>query len=375
MASPHSESFYCIPATSLDVRERYWYAGVSLLSASLSLFGSAYLLQSSFRYLKSRPSKAKRLLSASPHIVFFLALSDVIACVGVIARSASLATINAPINSSNSTDVRFCNGSYPSYCHPYAVEYLYFGVPIESVLRFGYIATFMWTLFYAVDVFLKSKEIFINPGPYHAIAWTSAFVLAVSYVVVVFAGVGTPCAGKYRLIGSYFLMYLPMLAVMIVNPLLYASTAGRYEEKLKQTGKYSKEERQNLKSQKLMFLSYVVIFYFCWVASWANLIIALLTPFNDSVPKVPFGIWIANAITNPMQGFLNSLCYGRVQRSVKTNSSSRHGSTTSPIQSSEGKDNYASGQDQVEQAMETSGRRKEQNQHEKDPLLEKQTRL
>ena len=378
MASPHSESFYCIPSSSLGGIDRLWYAGVSIVSASLSLCGSIYMLLSSFRYLKSLPGKTKARRAANPHIIFNLALADLIACLAVIARSAALLTTNPPKNSTNSNDTCFCSGSNPSCCQP-SKEHLFFGVPIETILRLGYTATFGWTLIYAVDKFLKSKDIFCNSLNYYAIVWTSSCILAGSHVIVVFVDIGLPCAGRYRLIGSYLLMYVPILVVMIANPLLYVTTGRRYRDNFMQRGKYSNDERQALRAYKMMFLAYIVVFYFCWVPSLPNLVIAVMVPFDSSVSKVPFPVWIINAVCNPSQGLLNSLSYGRL-RGLATTNYERRGSVTSPIQSSDhdSKRNRGDDADPEEQPTRnspgTGERERRQGLQETDPLL-KQTRL
>ena len=322
MACPHSESLYCIPSSSLEHTDRHWYAGVSGVSASLSLVGSTYMLLSSTSLLRVRYPEGGRRLPTNPHIIFSLALADLIACVAVICRSIALVLVKVPTNvcSNITTNCSYnCSGSHPSFCMPHSAVYPYFGDPIETILRFAYIATFMWTLVFAVDTFLRVKTILPSSRCYHIIVWSVSSVLAGSYLVTVFVGFGVRCAGKYRLIGSYFLLYLPMLVVMIFNPLLYRSTARQYERWFMETGKFSKDRRERLKNHKRMFLIYIIIFYFCWLASLANLVISIITPFVNSVSGVPFPIWILNAVTNPLQGLLNSLSYGRFGESIYTN--------------------------------------------------------
>jgi ocular albinism type 1 protein len=284
------------------------------------------MLLSSFRYLKSLPEKAKVTWAANPHIVFNLALADLIACLAVIARSVALLAIHPPTNTTDTCD---CSGSTPSCCQP-SPNYPFFGLPIETLLRFGYTATFGWTLMYAADRFLKSRNIFCNLRNYYVVVWGSSCILVGAYVIVVFANLGPKCAGKYRLIGSYLLMYVPILVVMIVNPLLYVITGRRYRDTFMKSGKYSIDERQALKTYKMTFLAYIVVFYFCWIPSIPNLIIAVMVPFTAY--KVPLPVWIINAVCNPSQGLLNSLSYGRQAGGLAT---TRRGSFASPIQSSE----------------------------------------
>ena len=312
MASPHSESFYCIPTTSLSTADRRWYSAVSLLSASLSLSGSMYMLCTFFKHLKQQTGKARSQFSDT---LFYLALADLIACVGVICRSVALLIISHPKNypeQGNNTNTTSCSGSHPSHCTPSSQHYLYYGVLIEFILRFGYIATFIWTLLYPVDTLLKlKKQKDVNLIVYHAITWTLSAALAGSNVVVVFVNVGVPCAGENRLIGSYFLMYMPLVVVMVTNPFLYRHTTRAYREELHKTGKYSTEERQKVNKAKRNFMLYTVVFYVCWLPSVVNLIAALITHFTGVV-RVPFPIWIINGICNPLQGFLNSLSYGKM---------------------------------------------------------------
>jgi ocular albinism type 1 protein len=217
------------------------------------------------------------------------------------------------------------------------VSYIYFGAPIEIILRFAYIATFMWTLVFAVDTYHRARtKKAPNSAYYHVFVWIVSAVLAGSHPVIVFVGIGTRCADKYRLIGSYFLLYLPMLVVMIVNPILYFRTKRSYEQRHREGGRIAAEDRKKMKDHNVMFFVYMVIFYFCWAPSLVNLVFSIITPFVDSVSSVPFPIWMWNAIANPLQGFLNCLSYGRSGKSIFTDR--RQSSTAIFSESNEEKD-------------------------------------
>jgi ocular albinism type 1 protein len=216
-----------------------------------------------------------------------------------------------------------CSGFYPSCCGPHLKYYIYFGDPIETILRFAYTATYIWTLVFAVDTFYRARtRSVVNSKYYHWIVWSVSAMLAGSHLVIVFTGtkIGRACANKDRLIGSYSLLYLPMLVVMISNPLLYYCTTHQYKRRLWEAGLFSARERKELKDHKYMFLIYIVVFYSCWVASLVYLIFASITLFDSlsNLKKVPLPVWIVNAITNPLQGFLNSLTYGRFGKSIYT---------------------------------------------------------
>ena len=79
MASPHAESFYCITRDSLDGDERKAYGGVAIGCACLGLIGSTYQVFTLRQFLDL---PRKRRPAPNPNIIFFLALSDLSACLG-----------------------------------------------------------------------------------------------------------------------------------------------------------------------------------------------------------------------------------------------------------------------------------------------------
>ncbi|XP_065845658.1 G-protein coupled receptor 143-like [Oscarella lobularis] len=334
MASPHSESFYCIPKTSLSSAERNWYGGLSIGVAALSFIGSSYTAHTWGRQLKRTKMKVRNQLVANPHIVFFLAIADLIASCAVIGRGTALISIEPPKLTNSNLSAANCSLGSPHNCRPYETYYLYFGVPLEIALRFGFVATYAWTLFYAIDVYLKSKQMGLKPSRYHAISWTAAAVFTAINETVLFVDVGVPCAGRPQLIGSYLCMYIPMIIVIVANPILYVLSSRNFTRNVKARGTFTNTERQAIREQKIKFLLMLTIFYICWLPS-------IVSGFY-TVTKwhVPIEVYILNALCNPSQGFLNSFAYSRTVVSTTSGGTTTTTTTTSSTTATARKKNF-----------------------------------
>lgn len=79
MAFLRDRSVFCIPEAVLSYDERYIIGGICLFTAIIGFTGAALQLRS----LKQFKDRQRRRPSPNPNIIFYLALSDLIACAGL----------------------------------------------------------------------------------------------------------------------------------------------------------------------------------------------------------------------------------------------------------------------------------------------------
>ena len=78
MAFLRDRSIFCIPESLLSYDERRIIGGKCIFTASLGFTGAALQLRS----LRQFRNRQRRQPSPNPDIIFYLALSDLIACAG-----------------------------------------------------------------------------------------------------------------------------------------------------------------------------------------------------------------------------------------------------------------------------------------------------
>lgn len=86
MGSLHDASFFCIPDTDLPekgpINYRRVYCVISLCSGFLGMFGSCYQLFAGKQRMAEWPRRRSRRPSTNPEIIFFLAASNLMSCLG-----------------------------------------------------------------------------------------------------------------------------------------------------------------------------------------------------------------------------------------------------------------------------------------------------
>ncbi|XP_019642297.1 PREDICTED: G-protein coupled receptor 143-like [Branchiostoma belcheri] len=305
MASLHEESFYCIPETKLTLPERPVYCGVAIAAAVLGLGGAGCQV---VRW-RSRLSRAaqRRRPSPNPVIVFCLALSDFMACIGVIARAVGILVFDPPL------EVR------PGvYVPTQGITAIYVGSTIEIVNLYFYSATYMWTLVYAIDITMQLKNTDVPISLYHVLCWTApAVFVGLSMFSVFFEVPKAPgqdiqqCAAGFHLVLHYIFSYTPIVAVMLANPAIYITASRLLEITVRpMLGRYTQRERQVISAIKIKFLLIVVIFTLCWLPNVIDGVIQISLIKDDHMGDRFFALWIIEAALNPLQGLLNCLAYG-----------------------------------------------------------------
>ena len=79
MAFLRDRSIFCIPESILGHEERYIVGGICILTATVGFTGAALQLRSLWQLIRNRQ---RRQPSPNKDIIFYLALSDLIACAG-----------------------------------------------------------------------------------------------------------------------------------------------------------------------------------------------------------------------------------------------------------------------------------------------------
>lgn len=112
-----------------------------------------------------------------------------------------------------------------------------------------------------------------------------------------------------RVLPIYLVTYIPILLVMVVNPIIYYMSSKIFDEQLAVgQGQITQNERNLMKRFKLKFSFINLIFLICWIPNLISGI--LLWFFWYTLPvKLIITTWNCMAILNPLQAFFNTLVY------------------------------------------------------------------
>nr|XP_054748003.1 G-protein coupled receptor 143-like [Lytechinus pictus] len=114
--------------------------------------------------------------------------------------------------------------------------------------------------------------------------------------------------GDELLLEAYYLcLFVPMVIVLILNPIIYILAVRKVSPLMRRGGMYRDQEREVERQVKRKFLKIVIVLEICWLPNVVNGIL-LLSRVKPDMKGFPF-IWILMAIFNPMQAFLNTLVY------------------------------------------------------------------
>ncbi|XP_068602742.1 G-protein coupled receptor 143 [Brachionichthys hirsutus] len=312
MASPRLETFCCPnrdPATEFVVRfQPELFAGLGLGSSALSFFFALLQLLPKRRgyrrvgqYPLPRPASSSRIL-------FIISLCDVMGCAGIIVRSSvwlGLPNVADRISAANGTDV-----GPEAFC-----------VSTAMWIQLFVSASFWWTFFYAVDVFLvvKTSAGLSTIILYHTITWGLAVLLCIEGVTMLYYPSISDCErGLEHAVPHYVTTYAPMLLVFLANPIFFNRTLSAVTSLLKgRQGIYTENERRLANEIKIRFFKIMLVFSICWIPNIVNesLLFYLEMQADISGPgfrdirNVALITWFIMAILNPMQAFLNTLAF------------------------------------------------------------------
>lgn len=295
MASATIETFCCVssnvhPGILTKLQFDYLsYNVICIVSSALGIVGALYqVLPSGSEVTRSNSYTVHRQRS----IINWLAIGDLFAALGILIRSVSwLCRVDIVSDSEVENGGMFVCASFAIW------------------IRYFYTTTFLWTLCYAVDVYLVSKQKAGNPVLYHVFTWGVSAVLTT-------AGLGTlyfpsfKChSGPWRVLPNYLLSYIPIVFVMIANPILYFLASKQVRMLLAGgLGQLTLQEHTLLSALKEKFFAIVLVFYVCWLPNVLNGMI-LWSLWYELPRSVLIAIWYAMAVVNPLQAVLNSLVY------------------------------------------------------------------
>ncbi|XP_028249479.1 G-protein coupled receptor 143 [Parambassis ranga] len=312
MASPRLETFCCPnrdAATEFVVTfQPVLFGALTLGSAALSLILAVLQIlpkRKGYRRLGQYPLPRP---ASSSRILFIISICDILGCAGIIVRSSvwlGLPSIIDSISVTNSTDVLpevFCVGS-------------------AMWIQLFFSASFWWTFFYAVDVFLvvKTSAGISTIVLYHMITWGLAVLLCVEGVAMLYYPSISDCEqGLQHAIPHYITTYAPLLLVLVANPVFFSRTLSAVTSLLKgRQGIYTENERRLANEIKIRFFKIMLVFFICWVPNIINesllFYLEMQSDINDSgfrnVRNAALITWFIMGILNPMQAFLNTLAF------------------------------------------------------------------
>jgi len=184
-------------------------------------------------------------------------------------------------------------------------------------IQYFYCVTWLWTLCYAIDMFLALREKPGYPRLYHMLCWllpsvTTAVGLAILYLPNADChNLGPDESAFVRILPNYLLTYLPMITVMVVNPILYLCSLNTVTSLITSSlAQYTRKERTIIDAVKVKFGLILLVFYVCWLPNLVNSVLLWSEWFDLPVQTVSVLLYFM-ATLNPMQALLNSLVYRR----------------------------------------------------------------
>nr|XP_055193481.1 G-protein coupled receptor 143 isoform X4 [Nyctereutes procyonoides]XP_055193482.1 G-protein coupled receptor 143 isoform X4 [Nyctereutes procyonoides] len=184
-----------------------------------------------------------------------------------------------------------------------------------------YSACFWWLFCYAVDAYLVVRR---SAGQstvvlYHIMAWGLATLLCVEGVIMLYYPSVSRCERDLEhAIPHYVTTYLPLLLVLVANPVLFQKTVTAVASLLKgRQGIYTENERRMGATIKIRFFKIMLVFIICWLPNIINeslLFYLELQPDVSGSSLKPVRnaaktTWFIMGILNPAQGFLLSLAF------------------------------------------------------------------
>ncbi|XP_075394395.1 G-protein coupled receptor 143 [Tenrec ecaudatus] len=233
---------------------------------------------------------------------------DLLGCLGLVLRSGVWLTFPgfvAHISAGNGTEVwpaAFCVGT-------------------AMWIQLLYSASFWWLFCYALDAYLVVRR---SAGLstillYRMMAWGLAALFCVEGgLLLYFPSVSRCEKGLEHAIPHYVTTYLPLLLVLVANPILFQKTVAAVASLLKgRQGVYTETERRMGDVIKTRFFKIMLVLFICWLS---NIINEGLLFYLEMQPNVNSGslryvriavktTWVVMSMLNPAQGFLLSLAF------------------------------------------------------------------
>ncbi|XP_012541170.1 G-protein coupled receptor 143 isoform X2 [Monomorium pharaonis] len=301
MADPTLQTFCCHHTNRTDraiaLMQEFntdAYNTVCMLSATMGMIGAIYQIlpredsNSSYRW---------RSFSRGRDIIVWLAVADLLASLGVFVRSALWR---------NFKSIMPMEGDMPN---------VVFCAFLSAWIQYFYMATWIWTLCYAVDMKLLLGDKNGRPTCYHTLAWVLPAVLTSFGLIILYIpdanchSLTSLSSAILRILPNYFATYVLLAVVMIVNPILYvASTRDLETAVLHSMAQMTSRERRLIQTIRLKFALINVVYYVCWTPNLINGVLLWTLWFQLPI-KAIITLWYIMAVTNPLQAFFNAIVY------------------------------------------------------------------
>lgn len=309
------------------------YAGIDIATSILGMMGAFYQIftwrltlkrSQSYTFMGSnqagRPADVKKFsVAANPGIILWLAVADILSCLGVLAKSIELIAISRP------------RVVVPDQCvYVHEEYYVYFDSPISVLGIFAYVSSFMWTFCYALDIYLQLKKRVVSLFAYHVLCWGTAAVITVFKNVLIHLRdskpeVNSPCYQfhpneKNCVLPSaisatvYLAFFLPIIFTMFLCPILFLMSLPKIKRmQIGQARMLTDQQRKGFVLIARKFFLIVLFFWICWISNGINGLYFIGRWQQRSSEDSPFAFYVFEALTNPMQGFFNAFVFGQHQ--------------------------------------------------------------
>ncbi|KAL6447052.1 hypothetical protein ACFW04_001422 [Cataglyphis niger] len=309
MADPTLQTFCCHHTNRTDkaiaIMQEFntdAYNTVCMISSSMGMIGAIYQI---LPREDLNISQQWRSFSRGRDIIVWLAVADLLASLGVFVRSALWRNFKSimPMEGDTSS-VIFCALS-------------------SAWTQYFYMATWIWTLCYAVDMKLLLGDRNGHSVYYHTLAWVlPAFLTSFGLIILYIPDANchnltSLSSAILRILPNYCATYVLLAIVMIANPILYiASTRDLETAVLHSMAQMTGRERRLIQTVRLKFALINLVYYVCWTPNLINGILLWTLWFKLPVTAI-ITLWYIMAVTNPLQAFFNAIVYQSWNRREK----------------------------------------------------------
>ncbi|XP_046862076.1 uncharacterized protein LOC124455483 [Xenia sp. Carnegie-2017] len=214
---------------------------VFFILTSLFGFGGAAV---QLRHMWQFRNSVRRRLSANPKIIFWLAISDLIACV------ARMVLVIVSLAFDKPSEILY------AICATF-----------QAILLVGIVSSVIWTSIFAVDQCLQMCKI---NGPmmlYHILTWLPLFIYNIVGICInrkhKFESCNKP-TGVWKTV-SIVISTFPFFPFLLVNITLFFITYKKVKHLLRCTGIFSYDEREALKITRNKYGLYFAVLFFSWL--------------------------------------------------------------------------------------------------------------
>ncbi|XP_019620624.1 PREDICTED: transmembrane protein 116-like [Branchiostoma belcheri] len=305
---------------------------IDMVTTSLSIVGASSVIIYSFC--------KRKVCQPEVHPLFHLACADLLASLflllGVIIFNLSYVTMEL----------------YEQHCH-------YFSAFASSF----FVTTFLLTITYSLEVFLRMRDRAIRsstrqPGTgnfpliylLYIISWLGPLLVQSTILITTSSEppfwdvipspnsslvtctrclplyhfkndecMPTPSEGKQWMIdldvSSKLIFILLLILTIVITTIVYLLAVAAFQLRHRRAGMRGRREYEDERSVRRRAALYLIVFCFCWLPT---LVLGILSLCDGFVMKKYYVLYIMQACTAPLQGFLNCIVYGWRRREFRT---------------------------------------------------------